>query len=262
MSNPYGGQPPYGQPFPPNGAQPYPPTQQPPNGGASYGAPQPYGGSGPVAAPGYPPGQPYAGSQPYPVQPHSASQPHHQPGWGAPPVPPQPYGQPPANPHGGQPYPGQPPMGAPYGGRPGPQGQFGAYGPPQFQPQPGPQGIVVDSSYFPLGFMLALTGPKIIVNGMEVPMAKWGQTHIPVGPGQHHVRVATKWLWDMGPAETTVPVAEGHTTHVYYKSPAIAFINGAIGPVPQAAPGALVSYISLGVVGVLILLQLLLACSI
>lgn len=142
-----------------------------------------------------------------------------------------------------------------------PQGQYGAYG-PQFQPQPGPQGIVVDASYFPLGFMLALTGPKIIVNGMEVPMAKWGQTHVPVGPGQHHVRIATKWLWDMGPAEITVPVAEGHTTHVYYKSPAIAFINGAIGPVPQTAPGAVVSYVCLGVVGVLILLQLLLACTI
>ncbi|MEV5647828.1 hypothetical protein AB0L57_06215 [Nocardia sp. NPDC052254] len=185
------------------------------------------------------------------MQPHSAS----QPGWGAQPP------QPPANPYGGQPYPGQPPMGGAPVGYGAPQGQYGAYG-PQFQPQPGPQGIVVDASYFPLGFMLALTGPKIIVNGMEVPMAKWGQTHVPVGPGQHHVRIATKWLWDMGPAEITVPVAEGHTTHVYYKSPAIAFINGAIGPVPQTAPGAVVSYVCLGVVGVLILLQLLLACTI
>lgn len=261
MSNPYGGQPPYGQPFQPNGAQPYPPPQ--PNG--PYSAPPPHGGSGAVAAPGYP--QPHAGSQPHIPQPHNVSQPHQAPGWGAPPAPPQPYGQPSANPYGAQPYPGQQQFNggpAPYGApNPvAPQGQYGPYGPAvQFQPQPGPQGIVVDASYFPLGFLLALTGPKIIVNGMEVPMAKWGQTHIPVGPGQHHVRVATKWLWDMGPAETTVPVAEGHSTHVYYKSPAIAFINGAIGPVPQAAPGAIVSYISLGVVGVFILLQLLIACS-
>lgn len=267
MSNPYGGQPPYGQPFQPNGAQPYPPAPQPysgvpqpPNGPGPYGAPAPQAGSGAVAAPGYP--QPHVGSQPHPVQPHSASQPHAAPGWGTPPPAPQPYGQPSPNPYGGQSYPGPGGGPAPYGPPNGAaQGQFGGYG-PQYQPQPGPQGIVVDCSYFPLAFMLALTGPKIIVNGMEVPMAKWGQTHIPVGPGQHHVRVATKWLWDMGPAETTVPVAEGHSTHVFYKSPAIAFINGAIGPVPQTAPGAIVSYISLGVVGVLILLQLLLACSI
>ncbi|MEU6561829.1 hypothetical protein [Nocardia nova] len=249
MSNPYGGQPPYGQPFQPNGAQPYPGAPQPPHGGAPYGAPQPYGGNGAVAAPGYPPVQPHAGSQPHLAQPHNVSQPQPVPGWGGQP---QPYGQP-ANPYGGQP---QPPMGgAPYGA-PGPQ--FGAYGPPQFQPQPGPQGIVVDASYFPLAFMLALSGPKITVDGMPVPVARWGQTHIPVGAGQHHVRVSTKWLWDMGPAQTAVPVAEGHTTHVFYKAPAIAFINGAIGPVPQQAPGAIASYISLGLFGLLFVLRILL----
>ncbi|MBO0855820.1 MAG: hypothetical protein J2P18_18885 [Nocardia sp.] len=215
------------------------------------------------------PAQPQAGSQSYPLQqPYSGPAPQSGPGWGAPQPPAPPHGQPPMNPYGAQPQPGQP---GPYGGAPGPYGapnapmgqpQYGAPNPvEQYQPQPGPQGIVVDAAFFPMNFMLALTGPRITVNGMEVPGTKWGQTHIPVGPGQHHVRVAAKWIWDLGAAEAAVPVAEGYCTPVYYKTPAIAWVRGALGPVSGPFPGATWAYVSYGIIGVLFVLRILLTIA-
>ena len=113
----------------------------------------------------------------------------------------------------------------------------------------------------PLAFMLALTGPRIYINGQQVPNAKWGTTHIPVGAGQHHVEVKTWWLWQYGAAQAAVPVAEGHSTRVYYRSPINWLFGGAIGPVPQKTPGMVFLYISWGVLAVLILLNLLLAVA-
>jgi hypothetical protein len=103
----------------------------------------------------------------------------------------------------------------------------------------------------PLAFMLALSGPRILVNGQEVPGTRWGATHIPLGAGQHHVQVKTKWLWDYGAAQTVVPVAGGYTTRVYYRSPAVWLLGGAIGPVPQKTPGMLFMYITWGIVAAL-----------
>ncbi|MFC4124141.1 hypothetical protein [Nocardia rhizosphaerae] len=100
-----------------------------------------------------------------------------------------------------------------------------------------PPGITIDSSYLWTAFMLSLVSPKIFVNGQPVPTARWGQTHVPVGPGQYHVRVVTPWMFDMGPAEIQVPVNPGPGTKVYYKPPAAFFLAGAIGPVPQRTPG-------------------------
>jgi hypothetical protein len=285
VSNPYGGQPPYGQPWQPNSPQPQPGAPQAPNGNGPYGA-QPYGASAPsmpqpgyaqqggpsapgipqpgygqpqdVSSPGIPQpgygqpgyGQPNSPSSPgMPQAPYGASNPGipQQPPYGAPnPGVPQQFGGMPANPYGGQPN----PYGAPNYGAP--QGM-----PVQFRPEPGPPGIVVDTSYMPMAFMLALTGPRILVNGQQVPNAKWGMTHIPVGAGQHHVQVKTRWLWDFGTAEAVVPVADGQSTRVFYRTPATWFVGGAIGPVPQKTPGMMFLYISWGILGLLVLLNLL-----
>jgi hypothetical protein len=120
---------------------------------------------------------------------------------------------------------------------------------------------VLDASFMPLAWVFYLTGPKIFVNGQQVPGARWGATHIPVGPGQHHVRVATKYLWDVGPAEAVVPVAEGQSTKVYYRSPTMVGMRGAIGPVPQRTPGIVFTYIMLGVAAFFILISVLLAAA-
>ncbi|MBF6173437.1 hypothetical protein [Nocardia blacklockiae] len=275
-SSPHLQQPGYGAPQPNSASSPH--LQQP-----GYGAPQPnsaypqpgYGAGQPNSAsspqfpqPGYGAAQPnnLASPQPGAPQQYGGSYPH--PGYGAPQqpgYPPQPYGAPagygapgqpfPANPYGGQPN----PYGAANYGAP--QGQYPAPGQQPFQPEPGPPGIVVDSSYFPMAFLLALTGPKILVNGQQVPGARWGATHIPIGPGQHHVRVATRWMFDMGPADAVVPVAEGMSTRVYYRSPAIAFIRGAIGPVPQSTPGIVFIYVMWAFVALIILLNIVLIAA-
>lgn len=173
--------------------------------------------------------------------------------------PPQPgYGQPPAGygpPAGGYPqqsggYPQGSPGGypAPYGGPMAPQGaQF----PP---PPPGMGRILVDTSYTPLAFILGLTGPTIAINGQPRPM-KWGRVPIDLPPGQYHVHVHTRYLMDLGPAEAVLPVTAGQTTPVFYRAPAVMFINGAIGPVPQKTPGMAATWIIFGVAALMVFLS-------
>ncbi|UGT59429.1 hypothetical protein [Nocardia asteroides] len=169
----------------------------------------------------------------------------------------------------GYPQPGGYPAGQPsapgypqQGGYPGPQGypqqggQVGYPAPQALPPQPDPPGLTVDASYSPFAFLLAITKPKIQVNGHQVPVTRWGPNHIPVGPGQHHVRVSTPWLFDMGPATASVPVQPGQGTRVYYKAPVVILLNGAIGPVPQKAPGLVFLYITWGFVALIFLLNL------
>ncbi|MEU5406233.1 hypothetical protein [Nocardia asteroides] len=122
---------------------------------------------------------------------------------------------------------------------------------------PNPPGLVVDASYLWTAFMLALVKPKIFVNGQRVPDTRWGRNHVPVGPGQYHVRVVTPWLFDMGPAETVVPVGAGPGSTVYYRSPAVFFLNGAIGDGPQKTPGLVLALLPGAVALVLFLLTFL-----
>ncbi|MFC3963917.1 hypothetical protein [Nocardia jiangsuensis] len=220
--------PPFGSPggYPGQGGAPAPGQGWAPAGQqSSPGIPQPgWASAGQQSAPGYPQqGDPAAGQQ-------------SAPGY------PQPGGYPGAQPGG---YPGGPP------GYPATQAL-----PQQSLPLPDPPGLTVDASYSPFAFLLAITKPKIQVNGHQVPVTRWGPNHIPVGPGQHHVRVSTPWLFDMGPATASVPVQPGQGTRVYYKAPVVILLNGAIGPVPQKAPGLVFLYITWGFVALIFLLNL------
>ncbi|GAB2666560.1 hypothetical protein GCM10027271_27440 [Saccharopolyspora gloriosae] len=269
MSQPYGPQP--GQPHPQAG-QPVPPpdwsgAQQNPASGPfpqpySGPPPQPYQGSG-LPQPSYPapepaaqqphPGsgpmpQPYAGS-PYPgpmAQPYPGSGPMpQQPYPGSGPMPQQPY--PGSGPMAQQPYPGSGPMPQqpyPQPGQPMPQG-YPPPGPPQQAPgMPQPLGpppagmgrVVLDSSYTPLAFMLALFKPGVTINGQPGPPAVWGRTVIDLPPGQHQIEVHVNYLWKFGSATAVIPVNAGQQIEAYYKPPMVAFGAGAIGPVPQSTP--------------------------
>ncbi|WP_280401013.1 hypothetical protein [Nocardia carnea] len=237
MSYP-GGQPPQGMPAP-----------------GQYPAPQPQFAP-PVPPPGGQPPQPGGPQQQWGAPPQG--------GFGQSPAQPQFPGGPPAQPMGqpqfqSGPYPqpvGQPPAQFGPGGQPGPYGQHPG------QPAPNdPPGLTVDCSYFPLAFLFALTKPKIQVNGQQVPNTRWGPNHIPVGAGMYHVRVTTPWiLFDM-PAETSVSVQPGQGVRYYYRTPAIIFMNGAIGPVPQKTPGILFVYISWALAALIILLNLVMIAS-
>ncbi|MEV0249955.1 hypothetical protein AB0H76_25365 [Nocardia sp. NPDC050712] len=186
--------------------------------GQPYGAPQPYG-------------QPPAG-QPYGAQPYGA----------------QPYGQP-------QPQYGQQPYGQPQYGQGAPQ----QYGQPQPHAAPAPPGITVQADYEWFAFMLGLlTKPKILINGQQVPNTQWGENHIPVAPGQYHLRVTTPWLIDMGPGDQQVALSEGQGVRYYYKPPAMFWLPGAIGEFPQKTPGLIFIYIMYGLIALPCVLGLLL----
>ncbi|GAA2779681.1 hypothetical protein [Saccharopolyspora taberi] len=195
-------------------------------------------------------GQP-PGHQPYPQQ----GQQFPPPGGYAPPSGPQPM--PPAMPPQPQPqagYPQQP------GGYPQPQpGMPGApMAPPMAPPPPGMGRVVIDSSYFWLAFILALFKPGITINGQPGPVATWGKTVIDLPPGQYQIQVHTNYLWKFGHAVAVVPVTAGQQVDVYYKAPAVAFGEGAIGPVPQEVPNlALALVLSIGVPVLIFLLGLL-----
>ncbi|WP_433869768.1 hypothetical protein [Saccharopolyspora sp. CA-218241] len=158
-------------------------------------------------------------------------------------MPPQPGMQPP----GMQPQPGMQPPGMPP--QPMPAG-------PQLPPPPPGMGrVVLDCSYFPLAFILALFKPTITINGQPGPPGVWGKLPIDLPPGQHHIQVHTPYLWAFGHAVAVVPVAAGQQVDVYYKPPAIAFGAGAIGPVPQETPQL---GLTLGIMGGIFVLCLLL----
>ncbi|MEV6430523.1 hypothetical protein [Nocardia sp. NPDC051463] len=124
---------------------------------------------------------------------------------------------------------------------------------PQYQPEPGQTGIVVETSYFPWTFpyayLLALTGPTILVNGQVVPETRWGTTYIPVPPGLYHVRVYLRKSIramllgvrpmgsDFGFADAMIPVAEGHRTSTHYRGPMVPILNGALAPQQPRSPG-------------------------
>ncbi|MEV0250668.1 hypothetical protein AB0H76_29015 [Nocardia sp. NPDC050712] len=121
-----------------------------------------------------------------------------------------------------------------------------------YRPAPGPTGIRVDAQYYRpwvLAFAYASTGPRILVNGNEIPDTHWGETHIPAHPGRYTVEVRTRrpsawvrwtlnrvWWEDMGQAVAEVPVYPGAQTPVYYRSPGLKYYQGAIGAEPKRWP--------------------------
>ncbi|WP_459549802.1 hypothetical protein [Nocardia sp. X0981] len=122
---------------------------------------------------------------------------------------------------------------------------------PEYIPEPGPTGILVDARYYTWSFPPLiyrwLAAPRIVVNGRRVPDAAWGTTHVPVPPGVHHVRVGTipHWIaeWraiptsvpamDFGFADAMIPVRAGHCTTVCYQPPLTTILRGALGPQPR-----------------------------
>lgn len=172
------------------------------------------------------------------------------PGHAAPPQPSQPFpGQPPqgpppgAQPHPGhqQPYPNQPPQQAyaPQGPPPGqypppgqPQQAAGQPGPGQQQPPQDPQFplgrgslLNIHTGFFPLAFILFLTGPSIVIDGIEVGRA-WGNLSFELAPGVHTIHIHTRYLWAVGPADEQIQIAPGQQLNISYETPFWMFSKG------------------------------------
>jgi hypothetical protein len=116
-----------------------------------------------------------------------------------------------------------PPHGPPYGGYPA--GQPPAMG-----------RLVVHTSYNPMAFLFALTGPKVTLNGQPTNV-RWGAASFDLPAGNHHLRVATRYLGDFGPADLPVAVHPGQQTTVYYRPPATIGMKGSLGFTPQKTRG-------------------------
>jgi hypothetical protein len=119
--------------------------------------------------------------------------------------------------------------------------------------------LLVHTSYHPLSFMLALTGPKVTINGQPVN-ARWGETPFDLPAGNYHLRVATRYLGDLGPAELPVAVYPGQQTVVYYRTPATVGMKGAIGFTPQPTRG-MAAVIAVQVVLVVVFVMVIVAVA-
>jgi hypothetical protein len=170
--------------------------------------------------------------------------PRFQPGMAGPPHPPPPHQ--PGHPYGGPPM-GQHMPAAP----PSPMGQ------PMAPPPPGMGRIVLDTSFFPLQFVLYLFKPGITINGQVYPVARWGTNVIDLRPGQYHLQVHTNYLWQYGNAVATIPVNAGQPVNVFYRAPGTPWGPGAIGPVPQPTPNLAVMWLVSFAPAVLVLLLVL-----
>lgn len=115
--------------------------------------------------------------------------------------------------------------------------------------------VMVNTAYFPLGFFLAFTGPTVTINGHE-QQVPWGWSPIDLPAGQYHLRVHTRYLGQLGPAELNVVVYPGQTVPVYYKAPAVMGVRGAAGFTPQQTPG-MIPMIALTLLSVLFLVLVL-----
>ncbi|BCJ32615.1 hypothetical protein Athai_01180 [Actinocatenispora thailandica] len=194
-NDPYGQQPPYGQP-----QQPY--GQPPASGQPGYGQPDPYGQP---PASGQPYGQPASGQPAY-GQPPASGQPYGQPGYGQP-ASGVPYGQPSAAPDPyGQPAPdpyGQP-AAQPYG-QPGYQPGYGGMPPVPQQPKKSKLPIILGAG----GGGLALIIVIIIV--AVVAFSGSGGAKDPATAVQKYLTAVFKDK-DAGTAKAMLCKAEQHTT--------------------------------------------------
>lgn len=118
--------------------------------------------------------------------------------------------------------------------------------------QPPTGRLVVDSSYNRMTIALALTGPKVVINGQPAKV-RWGQAPFDLPAGNYHLRVATRYLGEFGPAELPVTINPGQLTTVYYRPPATMGVKGALGFTPQKTPGMLGGLLLLQIAVIIVL---------
>ena len=106
-------------------------------------------------------------------------------------------------------------------------------------------GLHLRTGFFFLAFLLYFFPPKCSIDGSPEFGIKWGDNHLPVPAGRHHVRVWFPYLFisQCGPAETLIDVPESGMA-LEYKAPTWwvfskgkMFIPG-YGPAPAGNPQA------------------------
>ncbi len=82
-------------------------------------------------------------------------------------------------------------------------------------------------------------GPRIRVDGREVPGAVWGDNKIPVAAGRHDVEVQTRdrLPFSRGTAGMSVLAPDSGRVELEYCAPVVALVAGSLGPPPQRFRG-------------------------
>jgi hypothetical protein len=94
--------------------------------------------------------------------------------------------------------------------------------------------------------LLSMITPKVLIDGYPAP-AKYGENLFPVVPGPHVVGAHAQWMWQYGKAEQPVSLAPGETAELYYATPVLTFLPGAMGPTKQKHPGMMMLLLLCGV---------------
>lgn len=113
-------------------------------------------------------------------------------------------------------------------------------------------------------FLYRQSGPRLRVDGVEIPVRGWGTHRIPVDAGSHEVRVWVPYMLPrrVGKARIEVSVSPGETARLEYLAPTLAFRGGSLGePGRQTSAGySTVRVINVvAIVAVLVLIVLALA---
>jgi hypothetical protein len=96
--------------------------------------------------------------------------------------------------------------------------------------------LVIDCSHPGSAANYRRTKLDITVDGRTV-RAGWGQSWFDLPAGPHEVAVKSRYLGRTGAVQVVIPVIAGQQATAYYRAPAIAFMPGSIGPVPQRTRG-------------------------
>lgn len=109
-------------------------------------------------------------------------------------------------------------------------------GQPSPVPPEGMGRLVLDCSHAGTAVLLEAGGPRIEINDREI-RAHWGPWPVDLEPGVYQIRVNGHHVRRYGPAQLQATVLPGQVTTVYYRAPALLFLSGAIGFVPQPTRG-------------------------
>ena len=94
--------------------------------------------------------------------------------------------------------------------------------------------------------LLSMITPKVQIDGYPAP-AKYGENLFPVAPGQHVVAAHAQWMWQYGKAQQPVALAPGETAELWYATPVLTFLPGAMGASKQRHPGMMILLLLCGV---------------
>lgn len=91
-----------------------------------------------------------------------------------------------------------------------------------------PSSLRLTTGFFWMMFLLHLFKPRVQIDGGAPIPIGWGETTLPMEPGNHTVSVWFNYLFpkEAGKATTTVDVAPGAQANLTYRAPWLVFLAG------------------------------------